>query len=67
MIANENEALPTVHAASDSSAGSKDWADCGHNVVMVMFSEAIYQQMLILWQFPQFQSTCRVDVNQSPA
>lgn len=62
-----NKASPTVHAASDSTAGSNNRADCGHNVVMVMFSEAVHQQMLILCQFPQFQSTCRVAFKQSPA
>lgn len=62
-----NKPSPTVHAASDSTVGSSDWADRGYNVVMVMFSEAIHQQMLILCQFPQFQSTCRVIVKKGPA
>lgn len=56
------KASPTVHAAGDGTARSNNWADRGHNVVMVMFSEAVHQQTLILCQFPQFQSTCKVAV-----
>lgn len=55
---NKWEVLPTVHAAGDSSARSSNWAHCGDNVVVVMFGETIYQQALILCQFPQFQGPC---------
>lgn len=61
-----NKRSPTVRAAGDSTVGASDRADRGHNAVMVMFSEAIHQQMLILCQFPQFQSTCMATVKQSP-
>lgn len=61
------KASPTVQAASHSSAGPTNRADCAHNVVVVMFSEAIHQQLLILCQLPQFQSTCRPAAKQSPA
>lgn len=61
-----NKRSPTVHAAGDSTVGASDRADRGHDAVMVMFGEAVHQQMLVLCQFPQFQSTCMATVKQNP-